>query len=252
MGSCARFIAVRTGMNYAFWGTLVSGPHARCAGWAGWEALIAETTTRTIGLLVDQEYGLLLYAPVYVARCGGALALVKTRRDVALSVFADGGSLRRAHRLPVDERARLDRRLEPGGEVPDANHAAARPVRVRGAARCATVGHRLQSWRCRSRSAPTCGSTPRCSGTTATAAPPFCEQIRRRLRVVPIFQPTLARRLTYFHRTLSSNDSLIFASGPGFTGIGLPSFPIRPDRRAGGRRPASTVVVGGLVVDNMM
>ena len=31
-------------------------------------------------------------------------------------------------------------------------------------------------------------------------------------------------RARYFQRTLSSNDTLIFASGPGVTGIGLPSF----------------------------
>ena len=43
--------------------------------------------------------------------------------------------LRRAHRVPVDERARLDRRLEPGGEIPDADCAAPRPVGFRRPAR---------------------------------------------------------------------------------------------------------------------
>jgi hypothetical protein len=90
LGLCA-LLAIRTGINYAFWGTLVSSPHARFAGWPGWEALIGETTTRTIGLLADQEFGLLIYAPVYVAALWGARALMKTRRDVALSVFLTAG-----------------------------------------------------------------------------------------------------------------------------------------------------------------
>ena len=90
MGLCT-LVAVRTAINYAFWGTLVSNPHARFAGWPGWEALIGGTTTRTIGLLADQEFGLLIYAPVYVAALWGARALMKTRRDVALSVFLTAG-----------------------------------------------------------------------------------------------------------------------------------------------------------------
>jgi hypothetical protein len=57
------------------------------AGWPGWVSLAGETTTRTIGLLVDQEFGLLIYAPVYAAALWGARALMKTRPDVALSVF---------------------------------------------------------------------------------------------------------------------------------------------------------------------
>ncbi len=31
----AALVAVRTGVNYLFWGTLVSNPHARLAGWTG-------------------------------------------------------------------------------------------------------------------------------------------------------------------------------------------------------------------------
>ena len=84
-------VAVRTGINYLFWGTLLSNPHARLGGWPGWAALAGETTTRTIGLLVDQEFGLLIYAPVYAVALWGARALMKTRRDVALSVFVTAG-----------------------------------------------------------------------------------------------------------------------------------------------------------------
>jgi hypothetical protein len=81
-------VAIRAGVNYSFWGALVSGPHARFAGWPGGAALIGEMTTRTIGLLVDQEFGLLIYAPVYALALWGSRALMKTRRNVALSLFA--------------------------------------------------------------------------------------------------------------------------------------------------------------------
>ena len=140
LGLCA-LVAVRTGINYTFWGTLVSNPHARFADWPGWAALVGETATRAIGLLADQEFGLLIYAPVYVAALWGARALMKTRREVALSVFLTAGALRRAHRLPADQRAWLDRRLEPRREVPDADHAAARPAGVRRSARRAKSNH---------------------------------------------------------------------------------------------------------------
>jgi hypothetical protein len=90
LGVCA-LVAIRTGINYAFWGTLVSNPHARFAGWPGWAPLIGETATRTIGLLADQEFGLLIYAPVYAVALWGARPLMKTRPDVAVSVFLTAG-----------------------------------------------------------------------------------------------------------------------------------------------------------------
>ena len=42
---------------------------------------------RLIGLLVDQEFGLLTYAPVYLLALWGAVALVRMRRDAALSLL---------------------------------------------------------------------------------------------------------------------------------------------------------------------
>ncbi len=36
--------------------------------------------------------------------------------------------------------------------------------------------------------------------------------------------PFMRQLPVYFHRMLSSNDSLILAAGPGVTGMGLPSF----------------------------
>ena len=39
-----------------------------------------EMTTRMLGLLVDQEFGLLLYAPVYACALAGAFRIGKTNR----------------------------------------------------------------------------------------------------------------------------------------------------------------------------
>ncbi len=127
----AALVIVRTAVNYWFWGTLVSSPHARVADWPGVAALLGEMTTRKLGLLVDQEFGLLIYAPVYACALAGAFALWKTRRDVAVGYRPDQRVLRHADHLSGDERARLDRWLESRGPLPDADRAAARPVRVR-------------------------------------------------------------------------------------------------------------------------
>ncbi len=83
----AVLVVSRVVVNYVFWGAFVSGPHARFASWPGWANLVGEGTVRLIGLLVDQEFGLLTYAPVYVLALWGAIVLVTMRRDVALSVF---------------------------------------------------------------------------------------------------------------------------------------------------------------------
>jgi hypothetical protein len=80
-------VVVRTGVNYSFWGTLVSNPHARFASWPGWANLLGESTTRAVGLLVDQEFGLLTYAPVYLLALWGAFALKNVNRDVSRSLF---------------------------------------------------------------------------------------------------------------------------------------------------------------------
>jgi hypothetical protein len=87
----AALATIRIGVNYWFWGTLISGPHARFGGWPGWWTLLAETMTRTIGLIGDQEYGLLIYGPVYALGLWGVTALMRTRRDVALSLFLTVG-----------------------------------------------------------------------------------------------------------------------------------------------------------------
>jgi hypothetical protein len=80
-------VAVRVAVNYVFWGGLLSGPHARIGGWPGWASLIGEMTTRLAGMLVDQEFGILVYAPVYFLAIWGAISLLRVRQDLALSIF---------------------------------------------------------------------------------------------------------------------------------------------------------------------
>ena len=122
-------IAARTWINYTFWGTLVQGPHARIA-WLGVGDVLQQMGMRMTALLVDQEFGLLPYAPIYALGIGGAFVLAREKPALGTG---DGHRLRlvhRADRLPDHERARLDGRMDAGGAIPDADRAAAQLVRL--------------------------------------------------------------------------------------------------------------------------
>ena len=84
--SLATMVAVRTLVNYRFWGEWVTNPHARLNSWPGFGNVIAESATRLFGLLVDQEFGLLPYAPIYLIAVAGAAVLYRTRRDVLIAL----------------------------------------------------------------------------------------------------------------------------------------------------------------------
>lgn len=79
-------LAVRTLVNDWFWGTWITSPHARTGGWSGIGSLVVESATRLRGLLVDQEFGLLPYAPIYLMAIAGAVALARSRRDVLRAI----------------------------------------------------------------------------------------------------------------------------------------------------------------------
>lgn len=87
----AALVAVRLGLNYWLWGTLMSGPHARLGAWTGWTSLMSEAATRMMGLLVDQEFGLLIYGPVYVLALWGMFSLLRGSRQIALSILLVAG-----------------------------------------------------------------------------------------------------------------------------------------------------------------
>jgi hypothetical protein len=72
------FGLVRTAVNVAFWGSLVTSPHTGLVLPAGVAATTTEVIARVLGLLVDQEHGLLAYAPIYVLVLPGFFLLRKT------------------------------------------------------------------------------------------------------------------------------------------------------------------------------
>jgi hypothetical protein len=79
-------VALRTWINYEFWGTLLQGPHARLA-WMGGGELIQVMAMRLTALLVDQEFGLLPYAPIYAIAIGGAFMLARDRPELTLAIL---------------------------------------------------------------------------------------------------------------------------------------------------------------------
>jgi len=78
-------VAARTWINYEFWGTLVQSPHARFA-WTGGGELIQQMAMRLTALLVDQEFGLLPYAPIYAAAIAGAFLFARDRPEVTFAI----------------------------------------------------------------------------------------------------------------------------------------------------------------------
>lgn len=60
-------VSLRTAVTHYLWGTWLATPHARAGEWAGAAGTAAIVGRRLAGLLIDQEYGLLIYAPMFVA-----------------------------------------------------------------------------------------------------------------------------------------------------------------------------------------
>lgn len=81
-------VAVRLMLTYAMWGTWVSTPHARFGSWSGWGAFVETVALRTTGLLLDQEYGLLPYAPVFLLAAFGVRALWRRSPTAAGAIAA--------------------------------------------------------------------------------------------------------------------------------------------------------------------
>ena len=118
-------LALRTAVNYWLWGTLLTSAHARLSASVGLGEAARETAIRLTGWLVDQEFGLLIYAPVYL------LALPRNHRADENATGSRAGDrrgrrlLRRVDRVADDERARLDGRLESCRALSDADCASA-------------------------------------------------------------------------------------------------------------------------------
>jgi hypothetical protein len=84
LAGLAAALALRTWINYLFWGTPLQGPHARMA-WLGMADVAQQMGMRMTALLVDQEFGLLTYAPIYALGIGGAFVLAREKPALVLS-----------------------------------------------------------------------------------------------------------------------------------------------------------------------
>ena len=77
-------IAGRTWINDHFWGTLVQGPHVRFE-MPGLDAMVGAMGMRITALLVDQEFGLFTYAPIYVLAIGGVFVFAREKPQLTLA-----------------------------------------------------------------------------------------------------------------------------------------------------------------------
>jgi hypothetical protein len=82
----AALLAVRTAITYHFWGTWLTTPHERLGELAGLQPILAESATRVVGWLFDQEHGLLPYAPIYALVPAGFVSLWKRDRELCAAL----------------------------------------------------------------------------------------------------------------------------------------------------------------------
>lgn len=66
-------LGLRTASNLWLWGSLVTTPHAALGSVDSFGTVLTEVATRAGGLLFDREYGLLAYAPIYIAALPGLI-----------------------------------------------------------------------------------------------------------------------------------------------------------------------------------
>jgi len=85
VGAAALF-AMRTAVNYYFWGTWITTPHERFGTVDGLQPFVVESLTRVAGWLFDQEHGLLPYAPIYLLAPAGWFALWKRNRELCVDL----------------------------------------------------------------------------------------------------------------------------------------------------------------------
>ena len=79
----AAALLLRTAINHHFWGTWLTTPHALPAAPSSTSEIIGTSARRLAGMLIDQEFGLLMYAPMFAL---AAYALMsRDGRRVALA-----------------------------------------------------------------------------------------------------------------------------------------------------------------------
>lgn len=82
----------RTYINLHFWGTWLTSPHARPGEWHGIGPFLAEFGRRAAGMLIDQEYGLLPYAPIFLLVPFGLASLTRFNRQLPAAISLVAGS----------------------------------------------------------------------------------------------------------------------------------------------------------------
>ena len=88
----AVLFCLRTLINLRFWGTWLTSPHARPGEWEGFAALFAEFGRRAAGMVIDQEFGLLPYAPIYVLVPVGLASLARSNRQLVATISLVAGA----------------------------------------------------------------------------------------------------------------------------------------------------------------
>lgn len=88
----AVLVAVRTAVVHACWGTFITTPIASPGSWTGPGDVVRVAFTRLAGMLIDQEFGLLPYAPVYALAIVGLVALWRADRTLARNVAIVAGA----------------------------------------------------------------------------------------------------------------------------------------------------------------
>jgi hypothetical protein len=88
----AFMLAVRTAVIHLSWGTFVTTPIASPGSWTGLGDVLRVAFTRLAGMLVDQEFGLLPYAPVFALAIVGIFAMWRADRPLARNVTIVAGA----------------------------------------------------------------------------------------------------------------------------------------------------------------
>ena len=91
LGGMTALVAVRTALNHHFWGTWLTSPHARAGEWSGTGAFLAEIGRRAAGMLIDQEFGLLPYAPIFLLAPYGLVLLARMHRRLFTGIALVAG-----------------------------------------------------------------------------------------------------------------------------------------------------------------
>jgi hypothetical protein len=79
-------LGLRTIVNYRFWGSLVTNPHARLGAADSVGGFVREVVTRLCGWAFDQEFGLLVYAPIYLLAIPGLFLLNRANPRLARGI----------------------------------------------------------------------------------------------------------------------------------------------------------------------